>query len=75
MKKIYKLTDLCCASCAAEMERDIAKVKGITLCSVNFLTQKLTLETEDPADLDAVLKKVGKIVRRIEPDCEMIEVL
>ena len=73
MKKVYKLTDLCCANCAAEIERDIAKAKGIASCSVNFLTQKLFLEIEESADAESVLKKVVKIVRRVEPDCDMIE--
>ena len=73
MKKAYKLTDLCCASCATEMERGIAKVKGISSCAVNFLLQKLTFELEEGADEAAALKKIGKIVRRIEPDCEMVE--
>ena len=74
MKKVYKLTDLCCAACAAEMERDVAKAKGVSAASVNFLAQKLILEIEDGADVEAVVKKVSKIVRRVEPDCEMIEV-
>lgn len=73
MKKTYQLTDLCCASCAAEIERDIAKLEGVALCNVNFVMQKLTLEIADEGNADKVLKKIAKIVRRVEPDCEMIE--
>ena len=73
MRKEYKLTDLCCANCATEIERRISKEKGILSCSVNFLLQKLVFETEEGADEEALLKKVGKIVRKVEPDCEMIE--
>ena len=73
MKKNYQLTDLCCASCAAEIERDIAKLEGISLCNVNFVMQKLTLEIAEDANADKLLKKIAKIVRRVEPDCEMIE--
>ncbi|MBO4473087.1 MAG: heavy-metal-associated domain-containing protein [Clostridia bacterium] len=73
MKKIYKLTDLCCANCAAEIERDVQKAKGICAASVNFITQKMTLEIEEGADVAEVLKRVAKIVRRVEPDCDMIE--
>lgn len=73
MKKSYKLTDLCCANCAAEIERDIAKLEGVSFCSVNFLMQKMTLEIAEGADAEKLLKKSAKIVRRIEPDCEMIE--
>lgn len=74
MKKVYKLTDLCCANCAAEIERDIAKIKGVALSNVNFMMQKLTLEIEEVADADKVLKQVAKAVRRVEPDCDLVEV-
>ena len=74
MKKVYKLTDLCCANCAAEIERDVQKAKGISSAVVNFVAQKLILEIEESADSVAVVKKIEKIVRRVEPDCEMIEV-
>ena len=74
MRKIYKLTDLCCAACAAEIEHDVRKAKGVADASVNFIAQKLILEIEEGADVDAVVKKAEKLVRRVEPDCEMIEV-
>ncbi len=74
MKKTYKLTDLCCANCAAEIERGIAKIKGVTLCNVNFVMQKLTFETAEGGDDEAVIKKVKKIIRRVEPDCDMVEI-
>jgi len=41
---------------------------------VNFITQKMTLEIEDGSDVADVVKRVAKIVRRVEPDCDMIEV-
>ena len=74
MKKVYKLTDLCCANCAAEIERDVRKAKGVAEASVNFISQKLILEIEEGADVAAVVKQVGKLVRRVEPDCDMVEV-
>ena len=74
MKKVFKLTDLCCANCAAEIERDVQKAKGVVAANVNFIAQKLVLEIEEGADAAEVVKKVAKLVRRVEPDCEMIEV-
>ena len=71
MKKIFKLEDLDCANCAAEMETAIAKVDGVESVSVNFFTQKLTLETAD-GDFDEVLKKVVKTAKKVEPDCKII---
>lgn len=47
MKKIFKLEDLDCANCAAKMEDAIRKIEGVDAVSVNFLSQKLTLEASD----------------------------
>ena len=74
MKRIYELTDLCCAACAAEIERDVNKIDGVASCSVNFIMQKMTVEFEEGASLPTVVKAVNKAVRRVEPDCEVIEV-
>ena len=74
MKKVYELTDLCCASCAAEIERDVNKVEGVAACSVNFIMQKMTLDYAEGADVSKVLKTVTKAVRRVEPDCDVVEV-
>ncbi|MBE6690663.1 MAG: heavy-metal-associated domain-containing protein [Ruminococcaceae bacterium] len=71
MKKTFELEDLDCAHCAAKMEDGIRKLDGVLAVSVNFLTQKLTLEAED-AVFDSVLKQAEKICRKIEPDCRVI---
>ena len=73
MKKVYEMTDLCCASCAAEIERDVKKLEGVASCNVNFIMQKMTLEIKEGADAAAVVKAVTKAVRRVEPDCELVE--
>ena len=74
MKRIYELTDLCCAACAAEIERDVNKIDGVASCSVNFIMQKMAVEFEEGASLPTVVKAVNKAVRRVEPDCEVVEV-
>ena len=74
MKKAYKMTDLCCASCAAEIERNVAKIEGVSSCTVNFIMQKIILEIAEEAAFPAVLKTVTKAVRRVEPDCDLVEI-
>ena len=68
MKKVYRMEDLDCANCAAKMEAAIAKLDGVKSVSVNFLTQKMTLETEfdDQKDL---MKQIVKVCKKVEPDC------
>ena len=71
MKKTYKLLDLDCAHCAAKMEDGIRKLDGVTNVSVNFLTQKLTLEADD-ARFDEILRQAVKVCAKVEPDCEVV---
>ena len=71
MKKVFSLTDLDCAHCAARMEDGIRRLKGVTDVSVSFLAQKLTLEADD-AVFEKVLKQAVKICRKIEPDCTVV---
>ena len=70
MKKTYKLENLDCANCAAKIENAVKEIEGVINASVSFMTQRLTIETE--ADLDEIMTKAKKIVRTIEPDCEII---
>lgn len=71
MRKIFKLEDLDCANCAAKMEAAINKIDGVEKATVSFMTQKLTIETEE-AKLDEVMKKAVKACKKIEPDCRII---
>lgn len=70
MKKTYKIEELDCANCAAKMEDAIKKIDGVSFASVNFLTQKLTVEADD-SDFDEIMKKAVRVCRRIEPGCNI----
>jgi copper chaperone CopZ len=72
MKKTFQLEDLDCANCALKMENVIKKLQGVTDASVSFIMQKMTVEAEDGADFDALMKKVVKLCRKVEPDCRII---
>ena len=68
MKKTFKLTDLDCAHCAAKMEEAIAKIDGVNSVSVNFMTQKMKLDSSDER-FDEILDEAIAICKKIEPDC------
>ncbi|MBO5449883.1 MAG: heavy-metal-associated domain-containing protein [Ruminococcus sp.] len=72
MRKTFRLEDLDCANCAAKMENGIKELEGVSDCTVSFMSQKMTIETEDGTDIDKLMKKVVKLCRKIEPDCEII---
>lgn len=71
MKKVFMLEDLDCANCAAKMEEAIKKIDGVTNASVNFIMQKMTIEANDD-EFDAIMKKVVKTCRKVEPDCTIL---
>ena len=70
MKKVYKITDIDCANCAAKLERALAKVEGVQNVSISLLSQRLALEAED-GRFDEVFDNVVKVCRRVEPDCKI----
>lgn len=72
MKKTYLLEDLCCANCAAAIERGVAKIDGVSSASVNFLTTKLVVEAEE-ANYEEIYKKIKKVVKKTEPDVTLKE--
>lgn len=71
MKKVYKITDIDCANCAAKLERALAKVEGVQNVSISFLSQRLALEAED-GRFEEVFDNVVKVCRRVEPDCKIV---
>lgn len=71
MKKVFKMEDLECANCAAKMEDAIKKIDGVAFASVNFMTQKLTIEADDD-NFDNIMKLAQKACKKIEPDCTII---
>lgn len=71
MKKKFKLEDLDCANCAAEMEEAIKKIDGVSDACVSFLNQKLTLEADDER-FEAIMDEVVKVCAKVEPDCRIL---
>ena len=73
MKKTYILDDLCCANCAAKIEKKVAALDGVEHANVNFLTTKLTLEAAEEA-AEGLFEQIRKIVRKVDSDVQVREV-
>ncbi|MCI9666356.1 MAG: heavy-metal-associated domain-containing protein [Angelakisella sp.] len=71
MRKSYKLIDLDCANCAAKMEDGIRRIDGVLSATVSFMSQKLTIETED-GRMDEVMQEVVRVCKKVEPDCQIV---
>lgn len=70
MKKTFMLEDLDCAHCAAKMEDAINKLEGVNKATVNFLTQKMTVDAVDDR-FDEIMQEIVKVCKKVEPDCEI----
>ena len=70
MTKTYKI-EVDCPNCANKMEGVVAKTAGIASASVNFMTQKMTVEFEDGADARTVMQAALKSCKRVNDDIEI----
>ena len=55
MKTTIQLSGLDCANCAAELEREIAKIDGVLSANLSFVNQKLAVEYANDETLKRVL--------------------
>lgn len=71
MKKSFKI-EVDCANCANLVEEAVKKVAGVKNANVVFMTQKMKIEFDDDADIEAVMKEVVRVAKKVEPDFEII---
>ncbi|KUJ94301.1 MAG: Heavy metal-(Cd/Co/Hg/Pb/Zn)-translocating P-type ATPase [Archaeoglobus fulgidus] len=62
--KRYKLKGLSCAKCAANIEEELKKHKGFA--AVNFATSELVVDADE--------EEVLEVVKRVEPEVEVIKI-
>ena len=72
MKKKFKVENLDCAHCAAKMEEAIKNIPGVVDATMNFMTQKLTLEIAEDANMDEIVEKAQECVSKVSIVCEII---
>lgn len=71
MKKTFKLIDLDCANCAAKMEEAINRLDIVDKASVNFMSQRLTLEASDE-NFPKAIEQSQKAIKKIERSCKIL---
>lgn len=69
MLKTFKLNEIDCPVCAAKAEKKVAKIKGISAATIDFMTQKLCIETD--CFSDELIAEIKKAINKTEPDCEV----
>lgn len=71
MKRAFKLENLDCANCAAKMETAINKLEKVDHATINFMSQKLTLEADEAVFQDMV-EAAQKQISKVERDCKIV---
>ncbi len=66
------LDGLDCASCAAKIEDGVSQLAGIKSATVDFVSQKLTLETDTGLPAGSLNTVITGVVRKIEPDVRVV---
>ena len=69
----YKLEGLDCANCAKKVEEKLASTDGFENVNVNFSTLKLSFRTEKYENDKNLKNIVEEIVKKVEPDVNVIE--
>jgi len=72
LKKEILLEGLCCANCAGKIERESNNIDGVKSATVDFISTKLMMEIDDSSKQNAIIDNVKKIVKRIEPDVNVV---
>jgi len=67
------LEGLDCANCAAKIEQEVKKIRGVKNASVDFVSSKLSIEAENKDVLTDITVAVAKVVKNIEVDIKVVE--
>ena len=59
MKKVLHIENLDCPVCAEALQSDLQKIKGVQSALVDYVSQTITVETEDEATIARVIKKAN----------------
>ncbi|MDD2260179.1 MAG: heavy metal translocating P-type ATPase [Patescibacteria group bacterium] len=71
-KKVLILEGLGCANCAAKIETEVSKLEDVKFASVDFVSKKLTLETNTGINISSLNETIEGIVKKIEPDVKVV---
>ena len=73
MYNVFLLEGLDCENCALNIEKAVSEIDGVKSASVNFITTKLTIETEEDTVSDELLKKIKKTAKKTDSDVTVKE--
>lgn len=72
VKRELILEGLDCANCAAKIEKKVNEIEGVDSASMNFVTNMLTIETQNTGKFEEILNQVKGIVKKYEPHVNVV---
>ncbi|OAA93335.1 heavy metal translocating P-type ATPase [Clostridium coskatii] len=72
IKRRFILQGLDCANCAGKIENEVKNLEVVRFASIDFVSKKLTLETNQNVSTSELDEKIKGIVKKIEPDVKVI---
>ncbi len=70
-QKTLYLLGLCCGDCAQKIEAQVNRIEGVKTASLDFVTQRLTIEAIDRKSLPAIIRQASQIALDIEPSIQI----
>jgi Cd2+/Zn2+-exporting ATPase len=66
-QKTLYLLGLCCGDCPQKIKAQVGRIDGVKSVSLDFVTQKLTIEALDKKNLPFIIRQAVQIALDIEP--------
>ena len=73
MERIYFISGLDCANCAAKLERHLREITYFDNVIIDFMAQKLILTAKDTEALQKGLQEALQVIARVEPGVTIAE--
>ena len=71
MTSIYSVENLCCANCAAKIEKKLGEHPQVEEAVLTFTTRRLKITAQDP---DELLPELTEIAQSVEPDVAFLPI-
>ena len=71
MQKIYTVKGIDCPNCAAKLEKNINKIKGVNSAIISFATGKLAIDADDDV-FESVVDEAVELAKKLEPEWEIV---
>ena len=73
MERVYYISGLDCANCAAKLERHLKEIKYFENVIIDFMAQKLIITCKDETALQLGMQEAEKVIAKVEPGATITE--